>query len=264
MDKPKSLVLTGFGVNCDSEMCYAFELAGAESRRVHLEDLVSRKVKLEDFHILSLPGGFSYGDDIASGKVYANKLKYNLFEDLCRFIQDGKLIIGVCNGFQMLVKMGLLPGLDGDYKTQTTTLTFNDSGRFESRWVFVKVNQNSRCIFTRGIDVLPVPIRHGEGKFIPASEEVLRRLHSESLIVLQYCGADGNITDEYPLNPNGSVDAIAGICDPTGRVFGLMPHPEAYLFKHNNPQWPRDDSLPMEGKGLRIFQNAVNYIKEEF
>ena len=263
MDRPKSLVLTGFGVNCDYEMNHAFELAGAESKRVHLEDLISGKVKLEDFHVLSLPGGFSYGDDIASGKVYANRLRYNLFDDLRDFIQEGKLIIGVCNGFQILVKLGLLPGLGGDYGMQTTTLTFNDSGRFESRWVFVKANPNSRCVFTKGIDVLPLPVRHGEGKFIPMSEEIRKRLHSDGLVVFQYCDSGGNITNKYPFNPNGSVDSIAGICDPTGRVFGLMPHPEAYLFRHNNPQWSRKE-LPADGMGLAIFRNAVNYLKERF
>jgi len=263
MQAPKSLVLTGFGVNCDYEMSHAFELAGAESRRVHLEDLISGKVKLEDYQALSFPGGFSYGDDIASGKVYANKVKQHVYGQLLKFVADGKLVLGVCNGFQMLVKMGLLPGLDGDYKTQSSTLTFNDSGRFESRWVFVKEEPSSKCIFTKGVGVIPLPVRHGEGKFLPANSEVLGRLHSGNLVSLKYCDSQGNATMEYPLNPNGSTDSIAGICDPTGRVFGLMPHPEAHLFRHNNPQWPRQQ-LPPEGTGFKIFKNAVDYLKEKF
>jgi len=263
MQAPKSLVLTGFGVNCDYEMSHAFELAGAESRRVHLEDLISGKVKLEDYHVLSFPGGFSYGDDIASGKVYANKVKQNIYDRVLRFVADGKLVIGVCNGFQMLVKMGLLPGLDGDYRTQTSTLSFNDSGRFESRWVFVKENPSSKCIFTKGVGMLPVPVRHGEGKFIPSTPDVLRRIHSEGMVALQYCDSIGNVTMDYPLNPNGSTDSIAGICDPTGRVFGMMPHPEAHIFRHNNPQWPRQP-LPAEGEGFKVFQNAVEYLRQKF
>lgn len=264
MDSPKALVLTGFGVNCDRELARGFELAGAKASIVHINDIISGVVKLEDFQALAFPGGFSYGDDIASGKVYGNKFKYNLEEQVQKFISDGKIIIGICNGFQSLVKIGLLPGLDGDYKKQTVTLTFNDSGRFEDRWVKLKANPASRCIFTKGIDLLDVPVRHGEGKFIPISDDVRNRLVSENLVAFQYCDKDGNVTADYPQNPNGSIDSIAGICDPTGRVFGMMPHPEAHLYSHNNPQWVRTGKAAGEGAGLQVFKNAVDYLKEKF
>ncbi|MDD5317552.1 MAG: phosphoribosylformylglycinamidine synthase I [Candidatus ainarchaeum sp.] len=264
MENVRAIVFTGFGVNCDYETARGFELAGAHADRVHIEDLISKKYSLDDYQVLALPGGFSYGDDIASGKVYANKLKYHLSGELEKFVSDGKLVIGICNGYQMLVKAGLLPGLDGDYGSQKATLTFNDSGRFESRWVKLKANPACKCVFTKGIDAIDLPVRHGEGKFIPISEEVRVRLHSENLIAFRYCDGAGNVAGEYPLNPNGSIDSIAGICDPTGRVFGMMPHPEAHLFRHNNPHWAREKCSDPggEGAGLKVFRNAVEHAKE--
>lgn len=257
--KPRVLVLTGYGINCDYETEFGFKLAGAVAQRVHLNDIIDKRARLEDFQILALPGGFSFGDDIASGKVLANKLKYNLSQELHRFIDDGKLVIGICNGFQAMVRLGLLPAFEKNYGLQVTTVTFNDSGRFEARWVHLKVNQNSPCIFTRGMEKIYLPVRHGEGKFIPKDEAVRQRLWSNNHVVLQYVDDKGSLAD-HPWNPNGSIDNIAGLCDETGRIFGIMPHPEAFIFKTNHPRWTRE-SLD-EGEGLAIFRNAVQWIKD--
>jgi phosphoribosylformylglycinamidine synthase I len=257
---PKALVLTGYGINCDIELAHAFKLAGAEAERVHLTDLINGTRKLSEFQILALPGGFSFGDDIASGKVLANMIKYNLGGQVREFIDEGKLIIGICNGFQAMVKMGLLPAFDGDYSTQDVTLTFNDSGRFEDRWVHIATNNNSKCIFTKGIDCIYLPVRHGEGKFVAKTRQVITRLKKNNHVVFQYVDNEGNIAG-YPHNPNGSVDNIAGICDETGRVFGMMPHPEAFQHRTNHPAWTRE-TLPEEGAGIAIFRNAVEYVKE--
>jgi phosphoribosylformylglycinamidine synthase subunit PurQ / glutaminase len=172
------------------------------------------------------------------------------------------LILGVCNGFQLMVKLGLLPALDGNYSDQSTTLTFNDSGRFEDRWIYLKANAQSPCIFTKGIDLIYLPVRHGEGKFVPQSDAVLNSIEKKNLFVFQYCLESGAATMDYPANPNGAVNAIAGICNETGRLFGLMPHPEAYLHRTNHPRWTRE-ALPEEGQGLAIFRNAVKFISSK-
>lgn len=257
---PKVLVLTGYGINCDIETKYAFDLAGAQAERIHLTDLLNGSVKLSDYHILALPGGFSFGDDIASGKVLANMIKYNLGDQLQEFIKEGKLIIGICNGFQAMVKMGILPAFGGDYSRQDVTLTFNDSGRFENRWVHLKTNTTSKCVFTRGIKNIYLPVRHGEGKFVVKDPNVLERLKKNDHIVFQYVDIEGNRV-AYPQNPNGSIENIAAICDETGRVFGMMPHPEAFQHKTNHPAWTREE-LPEEGAGISIFRNAVDYAKK--
>ena len=257
---PKALILTGYGINCDIETQYAFKLAGAEAERVHLTDLINGKRQLSEFQIMAFPGGFSFGDDIASGKVLANMVRYNLGDRIREFINDGNLIIGICNGFQAMVKMGLLPAFDGNYEKQDVTLTFNDSGRFEDRWVYLDGNSNSNCVFTKGIERIYLPVRHGEGKFVVKDNAVLDRLKSGSHIAFKYVDKDGKPSG-YPANPNGSVENIAGICDETGRVFGMMPHPEAFLHRTNHPAWTRED-LPEEGAGAVIFRNAVEYVKE--
>jgi len=261
-DKPRVLVLLAAGINRDKDAQDAFTLAGAEAERVHINDIADGTKHLADYQILMLPGGFSFGDDIASGKVLANKLKYKLKDDLLQFIADGKLILGVCNGFQVMVKLGILPGLDGDYMRQDVTLTNNDSGKFEDRWVNLKVNPESKCVFTRGIEKgIYVPICHGEGKFIPRDDEVLTRLQENGQVVVRYVDETGEF-GTYPVNPNGSVAHIAGICDETGRIFGMMPHPENYIQRTQHPNWTRKD-LPDEGDGLAIFKNAVEYVKRE-
>ena len=257
---PKVLVLTGYGINCDIETRHAFKLAGANAERVHINDLISEKERLADYHILAFPGGFSFGDDIASGKVLANMVKYNIGEQIQEFIDSGKLIIGICNGFQAMVKMGLLPGFNGDYGTQEVTLTFNDSGRFEDRWVHLKANERSKCVFTKGIDNIYLPVRHGEGKFITKNPQVFAKLRKGNHIVFQYTDSQGNPAG-YPHNPNGSIDNIAAICDETGRVFGMMPHPEAFQHRTNHPRWTREE-LPEEGAGIAIFRNAVVFVKD--
>ena len=264
--QPRVLVPTGYGLNCEGETTYAFTLAGAKVEKVHLSDIFAKSVILEEYQILTMIGGFSFGDHIAAGKVLANRYKYLLSEELTKFINDGKLIIGICNGFQSMADYGLLPGFDGDYTTQLISLAPNDSGVFEDRWITLKANSESRCVFTRGIDTMPLPVRHGEGKFMTMDEKVLAKLWSNKQVALQYVDPlTGKPTQNHPLNPNGSVDAIAGICDPTGRVFGLMPHPEAYNSPHNHPDWirqKREGTLSSEGLGLRIFKNAVQYVRD--
>ena len=267
----RSIVITGKGTNCEMEMAQACKLAGSdEVDIVYMSELLSGEKKLDDYHFCNLPGGFLDGDDLGSAKAGAHRIIHatvkdtgeRLHDQFMRFVGQGKLIIGVCNGFQLMVKLGLLPAFDGDYLTQRVTLTFNDSGRFEDRWVSLKANQDSPCVFTRGLEGLYLPVRHGEGKFVTRDASVLERLHAGNQVVLQYSDEHySGPVEEYPLNPNGSVDAIAGICDETGRLFGLMPHPEAYLHYTNHPRWTRE-SLPEEGMGLHIFRNAVEFIRQ--
>jgi len=272
MAKAKAIVITGNGTNCETEAAHACRLGGFdEAAIVHLADLLAGAVKLDDFHFLNLTGGFLDGDDLGSAKAQANRLKYapvagqeeHLLDQLLRFIAAGKPILGVCNGFQLMVKMGLLPALDGKLLEQQATLTHNDCGRFQDRWVYLKVDPASPAIFTRGIDRgLYLPIRHGEGKFLATSAEVLARLEDRHLGVLKYSGPDyGEPTQEFPLNPNGSQNAIAGLCNETGRLMGLMPHPEAFVHRTNHPRWTRED-LPEEGDGLIFFRNAARYVRE--
>jgi phosphoribosylformylglycinamidine synthase len=251
----KTLILTGYGINCDYETEHAFKLAGSQTERVHVNDLIAGKRRLDGYQILALPGGFSYGDDIAAGKVLASKMLTNLDAEVRRFVDDGKLAIGVCNGFQVMVKYALLPRVGG----QEATLTFNDSGKFEDRWVYMKAPK-SKCVWTRGIDTIYLPVRHGEGKLV-APDSVIKRMHERGQVALQYCDANGKTGVGYPLNPNGSTDGIAGVCDETGRVFGLMPHPEAFLYRTNHPRWTRENVA--EGAGLRVFRNAVEYAEKE-
>lgn len=212
---------------------------------------------------LSYRGGFSFGDDVASGKILANRLRYRLGGQLQQFVRDGKLILGICNGFQVLAKMGMLPMLSGDF-VQEVTLTFNDSGRFEDRWVCLRTEPGTRCIWLNGITDMELPVRHGEGKFVPRDSDVLNRMKAEGLVALRYVRPDGApARGEFPANPNGSIEDIAGICDVTGRVFGLMPHPEGHICRMQHPRWTRErDAAPdSPAIGLRVFENAVNYVR---
>jgi phosphoribosylformylglycinamidine synthase I len=270
--KVKSIVITGNGTNCEMEMAHACRLAGSdEVDIVHISELLSGRKRLDEYHFLNLPGGFLDGDDMGGAKAGANRMIHarvkdagsKLHDQFLKFIRDGKLVLGVCNGFQLMVKLGALPAVGGDYVRQSVTLTFNDSGRFEDRWVYMKVNDQSPCVFTRNLKGIYLPVRHGEGKIVTENEAVLRTLHTQHQIVLQYSTADYSVpTMEYPLNPNGSVDAIAALCDETGRLFGLMPHPEGYLHYTNHPRWTRE-TLPEEGMGLLIFKNAIDFIRSE-
>ncbi len=268
----KAVVITGNGTNCEREVANACELAGAECDIVHIAELLAGRACLDDYHFLNLAGGFLDGDDLGSAKAGANRLKHaavrnsqdSLADQLQRFIADGKLVMGVCNGFQLMTKMGLLPAVNGDYRSQSATLTFNDGGRFEDRWCYLKVDQESPCVFTRGLEGVYLPVRHGEGKFVVANDALLEEIEAKHLAAVKYCDPDYRAPAmHYPLNPNGSMAAIAGICDETGRLFGLMPHPEAYVHRTHHPRWTREPELPEEGMGLWLYQNAVNYIREE-
>ena len=260
----KALVITGFGLNCERETSAAFKLAGATPEQVHLNDLISGKRTLKEFHILAFIGGFSFGDHLGSGTVFANRVKFNLRDQLKNFVADGKLVIGICNGFQTLTRLGMLPALDGDYFTQTVALAHNDCGTFRDDWCRLKINQASPCVFTRNMDTIRLPLRHGEGKFV-ATPEVLAAIEERNMVALRYVDEAGNPATEFPANPNGSLNSIAGICDPTGRVFGLMPHPEAFLSPYNAPDWTtaRDEGrLPAQGDGVPFFENAVTFAAE--
>lgn len=262
---PPILILTGYGLNCEAESKYAWERAGAAPQLLHLNDLLAEPRRLHDYAGLMFIGGFSFGDHMGSGLVYANRLRERLRDDLQAFIAAGKLILGVCNGFQIITKLGLLPGLKGDYFTPTVALMNNDCGAFQNFWVHLKFEPASPCVFTRGLDTLPLPIRHGEGKLMAANGRVLARLEREHCVACRYIDpATGTPTQAFPHNPNGSANAIAGLCDPTGRIFGLMPHPEAYLFPENHPHWDAQrlkGDLPEQGLGLRIFENAVRHLQ---
>ncbi|MDD5561024.1 MAG: phosphoribosylformylglycinamidine synthase I [Candidatus Omnitrophica bacterium] len=257
MKKIKVCILRSAGTNCDKETAAAFKIAGAEPELLHINSLVSRKRVLGDFHILALPGGFSYGDDIASGKIFANELRFKLADSLRQFIAEGKLIIGICNGFQILVKSGLLPG-SKDLK-QDTSLIINDSGKFEARWVYLK--PGGKCVWTKGLKkAIYLPVAHGEGKFVTQDRSVLNRLKKNRQVVFQYCDAEGRLC-AYPGNPNGSIENIAGITDQTGRILGLMPHPERHIYAAAHPRkWGL--RFNREGDGLQIFRNGVEYVKE--
>ncbi len=254
------LVLTGFGINCERETAHAFQKAGAEPLLVHLNDLIDNPNYLEQSKILAIPGGFSFGDDIASGRILANRIRYRLEKPLQKFINDGKLIIGICNGFQVMVKMGILPLFQKEFK-QEVTLPINNSGRFEDRWVYLKINSDSPCIWTKNIDFIELPVRHGEGKFITKDNQVLEQLKKNQQIVIQYAKKDKSLAKgEYPINPNVSIYDIAGICDPSGRIFGLMPHPEAFWDAKLHPAWNRLQQKDY-GDGLKVFENGVTFAR---
>jgi phosphoribosylformylglycinamidine synthase I len=279
MMKPiKALVLTGYGLNCDYETDFALKLAGANPQRIHINELINkgrtdRARGLEDYHILVFGGGFSWADDHGAGVLMASKLRHHIGEQIEHFINDGKLILGICNGFQCLVNLGLVPGFDTRYRERRVAVTYNDSGNFIDTWVHLRVNRESPCIFTRGISSLELPVRHGEGKFYAAKKDI-DRLFKNNQVVMQYADHEGQQAQgRWPLNPNGSLEDIAGICDPTGRIFGLMPHPEAFNHFTNHPEWTRrketiirqgNKTIPEEGEGIKIFRNAVDYTRNLF
>jgi len=254
----RALVLRTAGTNCDVETAFALEKAGAKADIIHVQRVTERPPMLQDYQILALPGGFSYGDDVAAGKVFANELKHKLGDPLAAFVDAGNLVIGICNGFQVMVKIGLLPGPFRPATPQTVTLTYNDSNKFEDRWVHLKV-VSDRCVFTRGIETLYIPVAHGEGKFVAQQETLLDQLEANGQVVFRYVNPNLQ-SDGYPWNPNGSQRDIAGICDPTGRILGLMPHPERHVLPTQHPRWTRD-GLRSEGDGAAVFRNAVSYFK---
>ena len=262
MSKVKALVITGFGLNCEKETTAAFEYVGAEVSMVHLNDLIAGKRSLKEFQILAFIGGFSFGDHLGAGTVFANRVHFRLQDELKEFIAAGKLIIGICNGFQTISRLGIVPALNGNYFVQQAALAHNDSGVFRDDWCVLRANQFSPRVFTKGIDLIRLPLRHGEGKFV-ADAATLKQIEAKNLVAFRYANADGSLATEFPANPNGSLNSIAGICDETGRVFGLMPHPEAFLSPYNSPTWTADQlkgELPKEGDGVAIFRNAVEYM----
>jgi len=267
-----ALVLTGYGLNCDNETAYALKLAEADPQQVHINALIDGAVHLEDFKIIVFGGGFSWGDDHGAGVVQAIRMKSKIGDRILRFVEKGNLVLGICNGFQTLVNLGLLPGTDGDYRSRSVAVTYNDCGNFRNQWVHLEVNHQSQCVFTRGMDRLELPVRHGEGKFYAASE-TLDLLVQKNQVALQYALPEGGPAGgAFPHNPNGSLYDIAGLCDSSGRIFGLMPHPEAYNHRTNHPDWTRHTEMlnrsgesvdPGLTPGVRMFKNAVDFLREE-
>ncbi len=255
------LVLSGLGLNCEVETARAFEMVGARADLVHLLDLLGGHAErpLSDYAIAAFAGGFAFGDHLGAGFVYANKIRWRLYDQLLDFIAAGGLAIGICNGFQMMARLGMLPGFDGDYRTPLATLAPNDRLGYRDDWVRLAADPRSPCVWTRGIDTIELPTRHGEGKWLTASQEVTDRLEAGHQVALRYVDADGAATEAWPDNPNGSPGGVAGVCDPSGRLFGLMPHPDAFLYPFQHPLWFRqaESERAVEGAGLAIFRNGV-------
>ncbi|MCR4278064.1 MAG: phosphoribosylformylglycinamidine synthase I [Candidatus Berkelbacteria bacterium] len=255
MRMPHVCILRTDGTNCDEETATAFQMAGAVTSFVHVNELRSRDKCLADFQILALSGGFSYGDDVASGQILANELVSNLGDDIQRFVEASKPILGICNGFQVLIRTGLLPF--GQLGKVCATLTNNESGRFECRWVKMVTENEPGCVFRPFLiwEAINLPVAHGEGRFF-AEPATLEEIERQNLVVLRY-SHEGEPTMEFPYNPNGSVNSIAGICDPSGCIFGMMPHPERFTRKVHFPNWRRGDFNKPDG--LQFFASAVNY-----
>lgn len=254
MDQPAVLILHATGTNRDREAAWAVEAAGGRPTIVHVNDLRARPARLHDFAMLVLPGGFSYGDALGAGRLLAADLRWLFQEELARFIAAGKLVLGICNGFQALVKGGWLPGPPQD--GIQATLARNASERFECRWVWLEPDPQSPCVFTRGVpERIYCPVAHGEGRFIPRDEGALERLRAGRQVALTYVAADGRPA-AYPANPNGSTAGIAGICNAQGNVLGLMPHPEDHIFPWQHPRWTRGEA---GGLGLALFAQGIRY-----
>jgi phosphoribosylformylglycinamidine synthase len=256
------LVLTGLGLNCEVETAEAFRRVGARPELVHLLDLLRGHAQrpLAEYQIAAFAGGFGFGDHLGAGAVYANKIRWRLYDQLLEFIDGGGLALGICNGFQMMARLGMVPGFDGDYRTPQATIAPNDRLGYWDCWIRLAADPLSPCVWTRGVDTLELPTRHGEGKFLTATPEVMQRLEQDHQIALRYVDESGQPTERWPANPNGSPGGVAGVCDPTGRLFGLMPHPDAYLYPFQHPQWFRQEETERaaEGGGLAIFRNGVD------
>ncbi len=269
-DNVRVLVLAGNGINCENETAHACRLAGAgHVDIVYIWDLAAGKASLEGYQFVLFPGGFLDGDDLGSAKASTIRLRHtevngiSLVSQIKTHVDGGGLVMGICNGFQLMIKLGLLPALDNSFDPQQATLTWNDSGRFEDRWVTLKIDSDSPCIFTKGIDTMELPIRHGEGKIV-APDHIISKIKESHQSPMVYVDPKTlEPTLEYPYNPNGTVNAMASLTDSTGRLFGLMPHPEAFVHKTNHPQWTRK-KLNEKGDGLLLFKNAINYIRDNF
>ena len=256
MKKPNVLVLRAPGINCDEETVFAWRRAGAQADLVHVKELIESPRSLERYQLITIPGGFSYGDGIASGKILGNQLNHHLGESLRAFVDRGGLILGICNGFQVLVRMGLLPGEDCDVKA---TLALNESGRYEDRWVRLRATPNCRSAFIEPGEELDVPVGHGEGRLVfDGGEASATRLRELGRIALEYVSLSGGAPG-YPENPNGSIGNAAGLTDRTGRVFGLMPHPDRHLFASQTPIQNRDFNA--ETAGSKFFRRIVEQLR---
>ncbi|MCE9532135.1 MAG: phosphoribosylformylglycinamidine synthase I [Planctomycetes bacterium] len=255
MATPRVLILRAPGTNCDSEAQFAFEQAGAIADRVHLNRLRDDPKLLREYQVLMIPGGFSYGDDVAAGKILAVQLAHFLGDELREFRDREKLILGVCNGFQTLIKAGLI--MPPDDEGPLVTLSYNTHG-YQDRWLYIKA-KSDRCPFLKNVTVMHVPMAHGEGNFVCRKEWILRGLEEAGQIVLKYVDEHGK-PGGYPVNPNGSQGDVAGLCDASGRVLGLMPHPERHVLPTQHPRWTRE-GLKQEGDGLQLFRNAVEFFK---
>lgn len=267
--RPKVLIMSGYGINCEKETKHAFELAGAEADIIHINDLISKNADMHGYDILMFPGGFSYGDDTGSGNAFANKIKNNLYKDIEKFIRDKKLILGICNGFQVMTNLGLF-SLDGkEYARRIHAMEANTKARYECRWVNIR-HDDSICVFTKGIKITSLPIAHGEGRFF-CDDKTYQLLKENDQVVFRYCDKEGNDAEqEFPFNPNGSMHDIAGICDKTGRIMGMMPHPERAIYMISDPSYHlKREEQKRKGKtideiaqpNLMIFKNAVEYCK---
>ena len=269
MKHHKTLVLSGYGLNCEKETAHCCQKSGGNVEIIHTSDLIQGKIRLEDYQFLIFIGGFLDGDNLGAGRVGANRFKYStlqeqessLQEQLAAFVDSDKLVLGICNGFQVLVKLGLLPALLKTIGVQEVSLTNNTLGRFEDRWVHLKANPESSCVFTKGLERIDLPIRHGEGRIEGNREQVLKPLVENHQVPLQYALPDGTPTEQYPDNPNGSPYGIASLSNTKGNVMGLMPHPEAFNHYTNHPQWTRRPFVKEEGDGLALFQNAYHYLE---
>ena len=261
MAKPRALIVRAPGTNCDVETAHAFGLAGAAPTTLHVNRALENPRLLDEFQILCIPGGFSYGDDVAAGRIFGNQMRHHLAERLQEFRGQNKLILGICNGFQVLLRSGILFEDLGTPDNPPATLAWNDSGKFEDRWVRLQVTSGP-CVFFRGIDEMYLPVAHAEGKFVVRDAEVFATLRKRGQVVLRYAAAAGDheATELYPDNPNGSMAGIAGVCDATGRVCGFMPHPERHVERTQHPRWTRGEGGD-EGDGLRVFRNAVEYFR---
>lgn len=262
MTTVKVLVVRVEGTNCDVETIEAFQMVGAEAKLAHLNELIRNEVELNDYHILCIPGGFSYGDDLGAGKLLANQLKYRLKRKIEDFISEGRAIIGICNGFQALVKAGLIPAFEKPFLKQEATLALNERGLFVDRWIYIRHEKECRCILTKNLNskILYIPVNHAEGRFI-ASREVIDLMEKEGYVVFRYVDPDGRIAG-YPWNPNGSMNNIAGICNTDGNILGLMPHPEKYVHHYLHPYWSRirTNSKP---DGLLFFKTIVDNVAKK-
>jgi len=265
MPTPRVLILRAPGTNCDEETAYAFQLAGATAERIHVNQLIDNPALPDRYQILCLPGGFSYGDDIAAGRILASRLHRHLAGMVETFVhgRGDRLVLGICNGMQVLMRLGVLS--EGVSQEVTpATLTWNDHGRFEDRWVHLVVDQTP-CVFLKDIERMYLPMAHAEGKFVAANPDVTEQLRAQGRLALRYCdGEQGGVDSEvlaFPVNPNGAEANVAGVCDASGRVFGLMPHPERHIDPTQHPAWTRRESQPAEGDGLAMFRNAVAWFQ---